>query len=99
MPAEEVEAYDVQEIQQDSDSIADDINDVDKALQSFVVDDAWRETIENDVQQVDGENDGQVKLHPIEIKCGSLPYIQLMEKLDVEQIEHPAADAERHQSG
>ena len=77
----------------------DDVNDVDKALHRLVVDDARGETIEKDVQQVDGENDGQVKLHPIEIKYGSLPQIQLVEKLYVEQIEHPTADAKRQQGG
>ena len=99
VPAEEVETDDVQEIQEDSNSIGDDVNDVNEVLQPLVVDDARWETIEKDIQQVDSENDRQVKLHPVEIEYGSLPHIQLVEKLDIEQIEHPAADAECQQSG
>ena len=97
--AEEVETDDIHEIQEDSNSIADDVNDIDNALQRLVVDEARGETIEKDVQQVDGKDNGQVKLHSVEIKRQSLSQIELVEKLDVEQIEHPTADAECQQGG
>ena len=94
-----METDDVQEIQENGNGIGSDVNDVDEALKSFIVYDPRWETIIEDVQQVDAEDNGQVEPHPIEIKRQGLSQIQLMEKLDVEQIEHPAADAEGHQSG
>ena len=97
--AEEVERDDVKEVQQDGYGVGQDIHEVDHLLQSFVIDDARGEAIEEDVQQVDGEDDGQVEPHAVEIQHGGLPETQLVEKLDVEQIEHPTADAERQQSG
>ena len=40
MLPEEVETYDVQEIQEDSNGIGDDVNNVDEALKPLVVDDS-----------------------------------------------------------
>ena len=62
----------------------------------FVVDAPRRETIIQDDREVDAEDDGKVETHPAEIKGQSLAWSQLMEKLLVEQIEHPSADAQRH---
>jgi hypothetical protein len=44
----EMEANDVQKIQEDGNCIGDNIDDVNEALQFFVVDDARGQTIEND---------------------------------------------------
>ena len=93
---EEMEAYNVQEIHQDGNGIGYNVNDVNERLQLFFVDDARGETVEEDVQKVDAKHDGQIEPHAVEIKQQGLPCVQLMEKLDVEQIEHPTADAERH---
>ena len=87
----------VHEIQQNGGRIADDVNNVDKALKPLVVFDVRREAIEKDVQQVDAEDDRQVEPHPVEIQRQGLPHVELVEKLDVEQIEHPTADADCQQ--
>ena len=42
---EETEANDVQEIQEDGNGVGNDVNDVDEALKSLVINDSRRETI------------------------------------------------------
>ena len=54
---EEMETYDVHEIQQDGNGIGDDVDDVDKGLQLLLIDNTRRETVEDDGQDVDSEYD------------------------------------------
>ena len=99
MLGEEVEPYDINEIQQDGDGVEADIQDVDHPLPAFVVDAPRGETIIEDTGQGDDHDDGQVETHPVDIQRQRLAQVELVEKLLVEQIEQPAADAEGHQGG
>ena len=92
---EEVEANNIEEIQENGKSVEGDINDVDDVLQPFVVDDFCGITIKKDGQDVDSEDDGKVEPHAVKIKRYRFFHVQLVEKLDVEQIKHPTADANR----
>ena len=95
----EMEADDVQEIQEDGHAVGNNVDDVNEALKPFPVNDSRGKTIEKDGQQIDAEDNGQVETHPIDIECQGLSQVELVEKLDVEQIEHPAADTECQQGG
>ena len=66
--SEEMEADDVQEVGKDGNGIERDVNDVDKTLQSFIVNQSRRETIKEDGQEIDAKYDGKVETHPIEIE-------------------------------
>jgi hypothetical protein len=96
---EEVETDDVHEIQQDDESIANDIQEVDDTLKPLIVNDARGKTIENEAGDIDAEDNGQVEPHAIEIQRRRLSDFQLVEKINVEHIEHPAADAQGHKGG
>ena len=97
--AEEMETHDVQEVQQDGNGIGDNVDDVDESLELFFVNDARGETVIHDGQQVDAEDDRQVEAHAVEVELQGLPCVQLVEELQVEQIEHPTADADYQQGG
>ena len=97
VPPEEVEAYDVDEIQKDGRRVDEDINEIDDALDTFFIYGERRETIVDDDGQVDGDDHGQVEAHPLEIKPYGLAEAQLVEKMEVEQIEHPTANADGQQ--
>lgn len=97
--SEEVEGNDIEKIQENGKGIEGNINDVDDVLQPFVVNYFCGKTIKKNGQDVDSENDGKVESHAAKIQRNDLFQAQLMEKLDVEKIEHPTADAESQESG
>ena len=96
---EEMETDDVDEIQQDGDGVEHDIEDIDNLLPDAVEDASRRETVIQDDGQIDEDDYGQVEAHPVEIEREGLADRQLVEKLQVEQVEHPSADTQCHEGG
>ena len=98
MSSEEAERDDVDEIEKDSYRIGYHIDKIRHLLGKTVENNSWRETIIENEGQVDHYRDGQVEPHAIEKKEQSLAEWSLVEKLQIEQIEQPATDAERQQT-
>ena len=99
MLPEKMEAYDVHEVQEDGCAVGDDKDHVDDALRHLVDDFLRGKAIIEDERQVEYHQYGQVEAHPFEIQPERLAEAELVEKLQVEQIHQPPADAERQQDG
>ena len=87
-----MEAYYVDEIQEDGDAVGDVVNQVDDALRHLVDDFPLREAIVNDEWQVECHDDRQIEAHSLEIQAKRLEQRELVEKLKIEQINQPPAD-------
>lgn len=92
MLPEKVEAYYVDEIQEDGDAVGDDVNQVNDALWHLVDDCSRRETIVKDEWQVKPHDNGQIEAHSTKIKTKRIQERELVEKMQVEQIDQPTTD-------
>ena len=97
--AQEIEANDVDEIQEDGYRVDRDIDEVDEPLPPSVEDVPRWEAIVEDDGQVEAHHNGKVEPHAIEIELQGLAERQLVKKLLVEKIDHPTADAEGQKEG
>lgn len=97
--ADVVEIDDVAKVERDGQSVDDDVEIIDNALQYFIGDEfAWKTIIYNE-WQVESESNHHVETHSIKIELQGFTKGQLVEKLDVEDVKQPSAQTERENNG
>ena len=99
MASEESEGDDIGEIEEDGQSVGDHIEGIgDPLWESLEYASRGKTIVEND-RQVEDYGDGQVEAHSVEKEEQSLAERGVVEKLKVEQIEQPTAQAKCQKTG
>ena len=88
-----VEVSDINEVEQNGDTVNGDIKNVDDPLRNLFCDEKGRETIIKDDRDVKESNDRQIEAHAVEEQPKRFLQGKHVEELCVEKIQQPTTDA------